>query len=118
MNSAHLDDTEKRCAIWKEQTCVGLIFGTKVVTQNYSKSIPKGFKWRPASILEASWEAKLDGLRFWMPGGCIQDLHGDAIWESKSVPNSLCKSFRDATNSEECFGRLWDPSDTDFETFL
>ena len=67
-----------------------------VANQSYSESIPKGFKGRPAFILEASWEAKLKIV----------------IWDSKIVANSPWKRFKDATN-----GGLWHRSDTNFESF-
>ena len=67
-----------------------------VANQSYSESIPKGFKGRPAFILEASWEAKLKIV----------------IWDSKIVANSPWKRLQDATN-----GGLWHGSDTNFESF-
>ena len=52
-------NTPKYNAKLKWQTHFGLNFQTKITSNNGSKSSPKGCKWFPQSILEASWEAKL-----------------------------------------------------------
>ena len=67
----HLCVAEKRNAKLKGQTYCGIIFWTKMVSKNYSKSIPKGSKWSPKSSLEASWETGLrlkrgDGTRLFV----------------------------------------------------
>ena len=37
------------------------------------------------SVLKASWETKLVGVRFEMPQGCLKDLLRESIWESTSA---------------------------------
>ena len=82
----------------------------KIISKNSPKSSPEGSKWPPKSLLEASWDAKLERIRFWRPRGRLQDLFWEAIWEPKIVPKPLWKRFRDATDIEERFdmvlGRL------------
>ena len=93
----------------KCQTQFGLNFQAKSASQNDSKSSPKGSRWRPESILEASWEAKLKRRRFLMPRGRLKDLFWGAMWESKIVPNPFQKGFQDAYDIEEHFGTVLEP---------
>ena len=93
----------------KCQTQFGLNFQAKSASQNDSKSSPKGSRWRPESILEASWEAKLKRRRFLMPRGRLKDLFWGAMWESKLVPNPSQKRFQDAYVIEDHFGTVLGP---------
>ena len=88
----------------KEEQRFGFSLVTKILSKNVPKSSPQGSKWRPKSILEASWEAKLKRRRFLMPRGRLKDLFWGAMWESKIVPNPSQKRFQDAYVIEEHFG--------------
>ena len=77
-----------------------------MASKNGSKSSPKGAKWRPKSILEPSWEAKLKTRCFLMPRGRLKDLSCGAIWESKIVPNPFWKRCEDACDLEQRFATV------------
>ena len=66
----------------------------------FPKSNPKGSKWPPQSVLKASWETKLAGMRFEMPQGCLKDLPGESIWESTSTGADMTsnKDYSDEVN--------------------
>ena len=106
LNIQSVCSTTKCNAKRKRQTHLGLNCQPKITSKNGSKSSPKGSKWHPKSILEASWEAKLKRSRFLMPRGRLKDLFWGAIWESKIVPNTFWKRFQDACDFEHRFGTV------------
>ena len=93
----------------KEERRVGFSVVTKILSKNVPKSSPQGSKWRPKSILEASWEAKLKSKSFLIPRGRLKDLFWGAMWESKIVPNPFQSRFQDAYDIEEHFGTVLEP---------
>ena len=93
----------------KEEQRFGFSLVTKILSKNVPKSSPQESKWRPKSILEVSWEAKLKRRRFSMPQGRLKDLFWGAMWESKLVLNQSQKRFQDAYDIEERFGTVLEP---------
>ena len=102
----------------KCQTQFGLNFQAKSASQNDSKSSPKGSRWRPESILEASWEAKLKRRRFLMPRGRLKDLFGEPFGSPKSFQTCPRSVSTTEVTSKGVLERFSNPLETNFECFF
>ena len=87
-------------------------------SKNYPKSIPKASKWAPTSILEPSWEPKLEGIYFWRPRGRVMDLFGRPFGSPNSFQTRHGSAFKTQLTWKSGLEALWDVLDTDFQTFF